>query len=73
MNLTGDQEGLDELKKMRDERKHFLKFIITEAKTSLRRAAVFKGSDGRYWKLSFFETQDTLDVQLATQVDTENM
>ncbi len=72
MNLVGDPEGLDELKKMREERKHFLKFLITEAKTSLKRVAVFKGSNGKYWALRFEEIRNELDVQTATQTDLEN-
>jgi hypothetical protein len=47
MELTGDPAGLEELKKIREDRKDFLKFLITEAKTSLRRYAIFNGSDGR--------------------------
>jgi hypothetical protein len=69
MELTGDPTGLDELKKIREQRKDFLRFLITEAKTSFRRYAIFNGSDGRRWKLSFIGQRDELEVQLATDAD----
>ena len=62
MNLAGDPEGLVELKKIKEERKDFLKFLITEAKTSFAREAIFKGSDGRHWRLVFHGQRDELEV-----------
>ncbi len=62
MNLTGDPQGLEELRKIKEERKDFLRFLITEAKTSFSRSATFKGSDGRVWKLSFDGQKDALHV-----------
>jgi hypothetical protein len=63
MNLVGDPVGLSELKKIREERKDFLKFLITEAKTSFNRSATFKGADGRNWKLTYHGQRDELEVQ----------
>ena len=69
MELTGDQVGLEELKKIKEERTDFLKFLITEAKTSFRRYSIFNGSDGRRWKLSFNGQRNELEVQPATDSD----
>ena len=69
MELTGDPVGLEELKKIKEERTDFLKFLITEAKTSFRRYAIFKGGDGRRWKLSFNGQRNELDVQPAADSD----
>lgn len=66
MNLVGDPTGLEELKKIKEERKDFLKFLITEAKTSFTRSATFKGSDGRQWKLTFNGQRDELAVEPST-------
>jgi hypothetical protein len=62
MNLIGDPIGLEELKKMKEERKSFLKFLITEAKTSFARAAHFKGSTGQYWKLVYHGERNELEI-----------
>jgi len=67
MNLVGDPSGLKELKRMKEERKDFLRFLITEAKTSFGRRAVFKGSDGREWKLCYHGQRDELEVQPAAE------
>ena len=65
MNLAGDPAGLEELKKIKKERKDFLKFLITEAKTSFDRRAGFKGSDGREWYLYYDAGSDELRVEAA--------
>jgi len=66
MNLTGDPVGVEELKRIRENRKDFLKFLITEAKTSFTRSATFKGSDGRNWRLKYHGQRDELEVQPAS-------
>jgi len=63
MDLVGDPDGLAELRKMNAERKDFLRFLITEAKTSFSRSAEFKGEDGRMWKISFDGQKDELRVE----------
>ena len=68
MHLVGHLEGLQELRKFKEERKDFLRFLITEAKTSFSRSSVFKGADGRHWKLSFDAQRDELEVQPADDV-----
>ena len=67
MNLVGDPTGLRELKRMKDERKDFLRFLITEAKTSFSRSAEFKGGDGRKWKLNYHGQRDELEIQPAEE------
>ncbi|MBN2499095.1 MAG: hypothetical protein JXR96_31190 [Deltaproteobacteria bacterium] len=67
MNLVGDPIGLQELKKMKNERKDFLRFLITEAKTSFSRSAQFKGADGREWRLTYDGTKGELRVEPAEQ------
>lgn len=64
MNLTGDPRGLEELRKVKEERKDFLRFLITEAKTSFSRSAEWKGSDGRTWKMVYDAQKDELNVSL---------
>ncbi len=66
MNLVGDPTGLQELKKIKEERKDFLRFLITEAKTSFSRSASFKGSDGRHWRLKYEAALGELQVSLDT-------
>ncbi|RLB55379.1 MAG: hypothetical protein DRI34_10645 [Deltaproteobacteria bacterium] len=65
MNLTGDAVGLVELKKIKEERKDFLRFLITEAKTSFARRAEFRGRDGRRWYLYFDGQRNELRVEPA--------
>ncbi|MBW1809544.1 MAG: hypothetical protein JRJ87_15225 [Deltaproteobacteria bacterium] len=64
MNLIGNAVGLKELKIIKEERKDFLRFLITEAKTSFGRSATFKGSDGRTWLLRYHGQRNELEVQL---------
>ena len=65
MELVGHPEGLAELKIIREERKDFLKFLITEAKTSFSRQAEFKGKDGRRWVMKYDGANDRIEVQPA--------
>lgn len=69
MNLTGDPAGLVELKKIKEERKDFLRFLITEAKTSFARRADFRGTDGRRWFLYFDSQNSELRVEAATTTE----
>ncbi len=46
MKINGDPVGIEELKKMKLERKDYLKYIITEARTNSDLSTTFKGSDG---------------------------
>lgn len=64
MNLQGAPEGLAELRKIKEERKDYLRFLITEAKTSISHSAEFVGSDGQNWVLLFDPHKNELRVQL---------
>ncbi|MBI5478448.1 MAG: hypothetical protein HY906_06305 [Deltaproteobacteria bacterium] len=63
MTLSGDPAGLEALKQIREQRKDFLKFLITEAKSSMTRSATFKDAGGRQWKLLFHPDRDEMEVQ----------
>lgn len=63
MELVGDPAGLEELKRMKTERKDFLRFLITEARTSFSRSAEFKGGDGRHWKMTYDGQAEELRVE----------
>lgn len=63
MNLIGDPDGLAALKQIKEERKDFLKFLITEAKTSFGRCAEFRGPDGRRWKMTYVGQRDEMVVE----------
>ncbi len=62
MNLVGNPDGVEELRKISSERKEFLKFLITEAKTSFSRSAEFKGQDGRRWVITYNGQVDELKI-----------
>ena len=54
MILSGDQEGIEELKEMMKTKMDYLKYLITEAKTNFDNAARFKSKDGtKKYKLVF--------------------
>jgi len=64
MKLTGDPDGLAELKKMQAERKDYLKYIITEAKTNTDLSTTFRGSDGTTkFKITFNRMAQELNVE----------
>ena len=72
MNLVGDPDGLAELKVIKAERKDFLRFLITEARTSFSRSAEFKGADGRLWMMHFDGQKDELRIEAATAEQAES-
>lgn len=63
MKLNGDPEGIEELKKMQQERKDYLKYLITEAKTNTDLSTTFKSADGTAnYKLSYDRKSGELTV-----------
>jgi hypothetical protein len=63
VKINGDPAGIEELKKMGTERKDYLKYIITEAKTNTDLSTTFKGSDGTTkYKLSWDRMTGELTV-----------
>ncbi len=64
MKLVGDQEGIEELKRMQEERKEYLKYIITEAKTNTDLSTTFTSSDqGTKYKLTYNRLSQELTVE----------
>ena len=64
MKLTGDIEGIAELKKIGQERKEYLKYLITEAKTNTDFTALFTGSDASLrYKLTYVPQTGELLVE----------
>ena len=64
MKLVGDPDGIQELKKMQSERKDYLKYIITEAKTNMDLSTAFSGSDGETkYKLVYDRMAQELRVE----------
>jgi len=47
MKLVGDNDGIEELKNIKENNLFYLKYLIKEAETSLNRTAEFKGKDGK--------------------------
>ena len=64
MKIVGDPDGMEELKKMQVERKDYLKYIITEAKTNTDLSTTFKGSDGQTkYKITYNRMAQELKVE----------
>jgi len=54
MKLVGDNDGIEELKNIKENNLFYLKYLIKEAETSLNRSAEFKGKDGKQkYKMSY--------------------
>ena len=65
MKLIGDNDGMNELKKMQNERRDYLKYIITEAKTNTDLSTTFTGSDGVKYKLIYDRMNQQFNVVKA--------
>ncbi len=46
MKFTGDPQGIEELKQIKETRLDYLKYLIQEARTNFYHSAEFKSSDG---------------------------
>lgn len=53
MKLTGDEQGIDALKVIRQTRPDYLKFLITEARSSTLRFVEFHSDDEKKYLLKF--------------------
>ena len=53
MKLTGDKEGIDVLKKFKNEKPEYLKFLMKSAQTNFDRKADFKDEKGNSYTLSY--------------------
>jgi len=64
MKLVGDPDGIEELKKMQQERKDYLKYIITEAKTNTDLSTTFQSADRRNkYKLTYNRMSQELSIE----------
>lgn len=60
MQLSGDTQGIAELKKLKDSNASYLKFLLQEVQTSFEGTVTFKGpTDGVQYKL----TRDAKDAK----------
>lgn len=65
MQLVGDPEGVAALKELAQSSREFLKFLISEAQTSVNHTAPFSGPDGTKWQLVLKPGSSDLEVQRA--------
>lgn len=62
MKFTGDEEGIAALKRMKDERLEYLKYVLQEARTNFGNTTTFKDNDTKYQIVYDPQTGD-LEVQ----------
>ena len=58
MKLSGDPEGLEELKRIKEENLFYLKFIMKEAKSNTDNTTVFKDKAGKKRYRLFYNPAD---------------
>lgn len=64
MKLSGNNEGLEELKFIRENKLFYLKYLLKEAQTGTYRTTEFKGQDGRKkFRLKYFPDKDEFVVE----------
>ncbi len=63
MKLTGDPEGLEELKRIKEENLFYLKFIMKEAKSNTDNTTIFKDKTGKQkYRLFYDPATDSFNV-----------
>jgi hypothetical protein len=63
MKLIGDPQGLEELKRIKEENLFYLKFIMNEAKSNTDNITTFKDKTGKQkYKLSYDPAADSFTV-----------
>ncbi len=63
MKLTGDPEGLEELKRIKEQNLFYLKFIMKEAKSNTDNTTTFKDKTGKQkYRLSYDPANDSFSV-----------
>lgn len=68
MKLTGDSEGIEELKFIKENKIYYLKFLLNEAKTNTTRCAEFKGRDGKTkYRITFFDLSGEIRIEKALE------
>jgi hypothetical protein len=64
MKFTGDPQGIEELKQIKENRLDYLKYLIQEARTNFYHTAEFKASDGvTKYQITYSTQTGDLDVQ----------
>lgn len=63
MKLTGDDQGIEALKVIRQTRPAYLKFLITEARSSTLRFVEFLSDDEKKYLLKFRASTGELIVE----------
>ena len=63
MKLMGDEQGIDVLKRIRTERPDYLRFLITEARSSTLSFVDFVGEDDTKYLLKFRRRTGELIVE----------
>lgn len=63
--LVGDTNGIDALRKLAEDNKDFLKYLITEARSNSDHATNFKAEDGARYVLRLKLQTGELEVQPA--------
>ncbi len=53
MKLSGDPRGIDVLRKFKDEKPEYLKFLLKSAQTNFDRRARFKDEEGNEFVLEY--------------------
>jgi hypothetical protein len=67
MKFTGDPQGIEELKQIKENNLSYLKYLLQEAQTNFYHTAEFKASDGvTKYKITFSPQTGDLDVQKMT-------
>jgi len=62
MKFTGDADGIAALKRMKETRLEYLKYVLQEARTNFDHTTTFKDNDTVY-KIEFDTLTGDLDVQ----------
>jgi len=67
MKLTGDSEGIEELKFIKENKIFYLKFLLNEAKSNTNRCAEFKGRDGKTkYRMTFYDLSGEVKIEKTT-------
>ena len=70
MKLSGDPNGLEELRLFKEKDADYLKFILYEAKTNTDLTTTFKSRDGQQrYQISFHPQTDEFTVSVVTKKD----
>lgn len=62
MKFTGDPDGIAALKKIKESRLEYLKYLLQEARTNFDHVTTFKDEENKF-KITFDPQTGDLDVQ----------